>query len=95
MRHAGLLTTLALMAAIVAITGAVVSWSDRHAPTYDWTRAARNSLQPASIEVLALIDQPITVIAFVPEQPALRRGLIREAAGVAGDVPSLLKGQSF
>ena len=73
---------------------------DRYAA---WRRADTVSLALATDAFNRLFsnDNPILRagrdigMGIVNALPALRRGLIREAAGVAGDVPSLLKGQSF
>lgn len=43
--------------------------------TADWTAAGRNTLAPASRDVLALLEQPVRVTAYVGPDPVTRRGI--------------------
>lgn len=45
---------------------------DRHNVVVDVSRDARNSLDPKTAQVLALLPEPLDVVALVPDQPAVR-----------------------
>ncbi|MGV6850307.1 MAG: UbiH/UbiF/VisC/COQ6 family ubiquinone biosynthesis hydroxylase [Marinibacterium sp.] len=77
--------------------------SDVLARYQQWRRADTVSLALATDTFNRLFsnDNPLLRagrdlgLSLVNALPGLRRGLIREAAGVAGDVPALLRGQRF
>lgn len=74
MRRARHLHCLQPLLVVAALLG-VCHLADLHNTARDVSRDARSSLAPASVAVLAQLPQPVTALAFVPEAPALRRGL--------------------
>lgn len=64
-------------APIVLLAAAVISigLADQHASIADLTRTATHSLRDKSVEVLNLLTGPISITAFVPDEPDLRTGL--------------------
>ena len=62
-----IVTPIVLLAAAVI----VLRMADRHASISDLTRNARHSLHEKSVEVLDLLPGPVSITAFVPEDPDL------------------------
>lgn len=61
-----------LLLALVALAAwATHTW--RH--TADWTSSGRNTLAPASRDVLGLLERPVRVTAYVGPDPVTRRGI--------------------
>lgn len=57
--------------------------------TADWTAAGRNTLAPASRDVLALLERPARITAYVGPDPVTRRGireLVERYRRAGGDV---------
>ncbi len=75
MKLAGVTRSVVAAVAVVAIALAVIDLANRHNRVVDVSRAARNSITPASVRVVQLLEAPLTVTAFVPDNPRLRRGL--------------------
>ncbi len=48
---------------------------DHHNLVVDVTRDARNSLDPKSVQVLAMLPAPLEAVALVPDQPAIRTAI--------------------
>jgi ABC-type uncharacterized transport system involved in gliding motility auxiliary subunit len=59
--------------ALVAATAALAVLSLRHQWHWDWTTSGRNSLAPASIEMLRSLEQSPRLTAYVGPQRLLRR----------------------
>ena len=60
----------------LGVIGMLAWLSNRYTITGDWTADARNTLSPASIELLRKIDGPLTITAFVrddAQSSALRK----------------------
>lgn len=70
-RYLHYLQALAIVAALLG----VCRLADLHNTARDVSRDGRSSLAPASVTVLGLLHEPVSALAFVPESPALRRGL--------------------
>ena len=49
--------------------GMLATLSNRYVISSDWTADARNTLSPSSTELLKTIDKPISITAFVREDP--------------------------
>lgn len=63
---------------LLALLIGLLAWlSIRYSFQADWSAEGRNSLSAASQRLLAQLDQPIRVIAYVREQPALRAAIVR------------------
>jgi len=69
MRHA------AYVIAVIAVAFVLANLADRHNRVFDVSRDARNSLTDASRAVLELLDDPIEVVALVPPELPVARGV--------------------
>lgn len=66
----------ALFAVLLLVAVGLIAWlSQRYAFTADWTAAGRNSLSPASVELLKAIDGPVGVSAYAREDKLLRQAI--------------------
>ena len=70
-RVAFALVPLVLLAAVML----GVRTLDRHNHVVDVSRDARNSLDGKTVQVLAMLPEPLDVVALVPDQPAVRTTL--------------------
>jgi ABC-type uncharacterized transport system involved in gliding motility auxiliary subunit len=67
-----------LFALLFVLVIGLLAWlSTRYPLQVDWTLSGRNTLSAASQTVLARMDGPIRVTAYVREQPALRDAIAR------------------
>jgi len=52
----------------------LAGWLSEHsARVWDWSDSARNSLSPASRQLLAQLQAPLEMVSFTPSDPSLRR----------------------
>jgi len=58
---------------LLAVAGLMLWLSRDYHTQFDWTHGARNTLSEASRNLLATLDQPLTVTAFASEQGGLRK----------------------
>ncbi len=67
-----------LFTLLFALVIGLLAWlSTRYPMQVDWTANGRNTLSAASQTLLARMDEPIHVTAYVREQPALRDAIAR------------------
>lgn len=71
LRAQNALFVVLLLAAVGLAAWATQTW--RY--TADWTVAGRNTLAPASRDVLALLEGPVRITAYVGPDPLTRRGI--------------------
>ncbi|MGR8921472.1 MAG: GldG family protein [Gammaproteobacteria bacterium] len=69
------LRMLVLVLAAAALALLAIGAADRYGAVTDVSRSGRNSLDPASVAALGLVDGPLEIIAFVPQEPALVAGI--------------------
>lgn len=60
---------------LLAVVGMLAWLSERHNVQADWTANARNTLAPASVEVLAQLQGPVTARAFTADSGALQQSI--------------------
>ena len=60
---------------LLAVTGLLGWLSHRYYSQFDWTSAGRNTLTAPSQEIVARLDGPLIVTAFVRENATLRSGV--------------------
>jgi ABC-type uncharacterized transport system involved in gliding motility auxiliary subunit len=71
----------ALTGVLLIVVTALLGWlSTRHTVEADWTAAGRHTLSPASLELLANLDGPLSITAYASEQTALRDAVRRFVA---------------
>lgn len=57
---------------VLALAGLLTTIAQRHAVQWDLTASGRNSLSPASVDVLRKLDGPVTITAYAtPQDPRL------------------------
>lgn len=66
---------LFIIALVATCTWSLINYANQHNHITDFSRAARNSIDARSVEVLGLFDGEITLTAFVPDNPDLHRGV--------------------
>ena len=67
-----------LFTLLFALAMGLLAWlSTRYPLQADWTANGRNTLSAASQALLARMDAPIQITAYVREQPALRDAIVR------------------
>jgi ABC-type uncharacterized transport system involved in gliding motility auxiliary subunit len=67
-----------LFALLFVLAVGLLAWlSTRYPLQADWTASGRNTLSAASQAVLARMDGPVRITAYVREQPALREAIAR------------------
>ena len=67
-----------LFTLLFALAMGLLAWlSTRYPLQADWTANGRNTLSAASQALLARMDAPIQITAYVREQPALRDAIAR------------------
>ena len=67
-----------LFALLFALVIGLLAWlSTRYPMQADWTASGRNTLAAASQTLLARMDSPVRITAYVREQPALRDAIAR------------------
>lgn len=59
----------------VAIIGLLGYLSTQYHVTADWTHGKRNSLSPATQTLLQKLDQPIKVVAYIPDNSPIKNSL--------------------
>jgi ABC-type uncharacterized transport system involved in gliding motility auxiliary subunit len=69
------LASTSFVALWLIVVGLLLWLSRDYHLQFDWTQAARNSLSPASRELLKTLDQPLHVTAFTGEVGGLRKNI--------------------
>jgi len=72
---------LAFVALLLLITGLLAWLSTRYVYQADWTASGRNTLSPASVELLGRLPGEVAITAYAREAPPLVRKHIAELVG--------------
>ena len=62
---------------LLAIAGMLAWLSEHYKVRWDWTAAGRNTLTEPSVKLLTRLDGPITITAYVGEQPVIRQSILQ------------------
>ena len=84
-RYLPLLKRLTSLLLVLAMAGALFQFAARHPAQWDVTQNALNSLEPGSVEALALLQGPVKITVYATEQDAQVgdiRKLIREFVSI-------------
>ena len=79
-RFATRLNSIIMALALVLLAGLLAWLSMRYPAVYDWTRSGRHSLATASVQVLARMQDELTITAYAREQEDLRNAIRRFVA---------------
>jgi ABC-type uncharacterized transport system involved in gliding motility auxiliary subunit len=59
---------------LLAVAVGLAGWlTTRYSATWDWSAGARNSLSPATQQLLTRLEAPLTITSFAPQLPELRQ----------------------